>query len=240
MHGTMQFALETRGLHLGFVAGTDGHDTRPGETCALDALRPHPYGGGLTVAVIDEGTAFDRGALYDALVARRVYATSGPFLPATVWLSAGDTVLGGMGEEVTIPAGQDLDVEVRVPEPAAPFVLAARLVGPDATFWDLVGSGGSFTVRIPADRVPSFLYAELAFDGLGYEGRATCEDGGETDDDRVWLSPTWISIEEEPTLDSAAADGAHQPRDRGCGCAAGPAAAPGLAFALLSIVRRRR
>jgi len=63
-------ALE-RGYAYGLVASGDGHDGHPGMT----ALGPHYPTGGLAAILSDDLT---RPALYSALRARRVYATSGP------------------------------------------------------------------------------------------------------------------------------------------------------------------
>jgi hypothetical protein len=63
-------ALE-RGYAYGLVASGDGHDGHPG----LTALGPHYPTGGLAAILSEDLT---RPALYSALRARRVYATSGP------------------------------------------------------------------------------------------------------------------------------------------------------------------
>ena len=63
-------ALE-RGYAYGLVASGDGHDGHPGAT----ALGPHYPTGGLAAILSEDLT---RPALHAALLARRVYATSGP------------------------------------------------------------------------------------------------------------------------------------------------------------------
>jgi hypothetical protein len=63
-------ALE-RGYAYGLVASGDGHDGHPG----LTALGPHYPTGGLAAILSEDLT---RPALHAALLARRVYATSGP------------------------------------------------------------------------------------------------------------------------------------------------------------------
>ncbi len=58
-----------RGYRLGFVGSSDGHDGHPG------LARLASPSGGLAAILSDEAT---REGLYDALLARRAYATNGP------------------------------------------------------------------------------------------------------------------------------------------------------------------
>jgi hypothetical protein len=49
-------ALETFGLEVGFVGGTDNHMALPGSVCGLDAMKPTlPYGGALTMVALRTG-----------------------------------------------------------------------------------------------------------------------------------------------------------------------------------------
>ena len=114
--GTAEAMLvEHPDLRLGFVAGTDGHRSTPGDTCARHT--PEEYGGGLTAAVLPDGDALTRESLYDAFVARHTYATTGPHLPLDVDVFNGETRVGGMGDEVSIGETDVVTVRVRLGEP---------------------------------------------------------------------------------------------------------------------------
>ena len=67
-----------RGYHFGLVAGADGHDGHPGDAQSPACKHPHQYhfcGSGRAVVLATELT---REAIFEALFARRCYATSGP------------------------------------------------------------------------------------------------------------------------------------------------------------------
>ncbi len=192
---TMDHVLDVDGwgLRLGFMGGTDAHDTRPGSTCDLDGVQTmQPYGGGLTVVVAPDSEPFDRATIHDALVARRSYASSGPLLPALVEVHSEGTPIGGMGDELAIPAEQSVDLEVKVPADLAHHVSSVRLVG---TAWEqaLDPSGdGAWSTHIAAGALPPWAYAELRIDGASWWGDGGCADGGDTQDELLWLSPTWF------------------------------------------------
>ncbi|MFN7142168.1 MAG: MopE-related protein, partial [Myxococcota bacterium] len=194
--GTAHYGMDPDGLglQLGFFAGTDAHDSSPGSVCDLDPEhRNHPYGGGLTVAVLDAGEAFDRGALYRAFVERRVYATSGPRVPVVVAYDSGGAKLGGMGQTLGLPAGQDLTVEVRVPEEWADYVLSVEVTLPDTRGVTMEATGvGTWAVTIPGEDVPAFVYPTLTLDGAAIYAAETCVDGGATADEHIWLSPSFL------------------------------------------------
>lgn len=183
------------GLQFGFFAGTDRHDTLPGEVCRYDQYRSqHQYGGGLTVVVADADADFERKTVFYALLERRTYATSGPMIPVNLaWSAAGES-LGGLGDSLTMTEGTPLDVEVRVPTDDAASILSVEVVGPRgyrAALSDL-GQGvweGSFDL---AD-APEYLYVEVRVDGQSYWGLGSCVDGGADDDEYLWLSPSWIT-----------------------------------------------
>lgn len=192
--GFVHYAMETYGVDVAFTAGTDRHDTRPGEVCSLNqASTGHrDYGGGLTIAVVDARTSFDRPALYDALAAHQTYATTGPMVPVALrWNSAGAN-LGGLGDRVTVPTGQDLDVVVRVPPAYAAYVLDAQVVT-EGTTWPLTGAGASWSGTIAAAELPAWAYVEVRLDGLAWWGKGGCDDGGKSTDEYLWLSPSWFA-----------------------------------------------
>jgi hypothetical protein len=58
-----------------------------------------------------------------------------------------------------------------------------------------------------ADEVPHYLYPMLILDGEAWYGEDGCDDGGESAEERVWLSPTWFTPEPEaPDDDDDTAD----------------------------------
>lgn len=191
-NGTAVHALGL-GYKLGFLAGTDSHDTRPGGHCNIDTEHTrHPYGGGLTVVVQPSGESFDRRAVYDAIVARRTYATSGPLVPVVIAFESGGAHLGGMGEAIALPDGQPLDVTVRLPAEYDAAVQDVILVTPDAELPMARAQSGTYTHTIAHDDAPAWLYAEIRLDGGYLYDGAVCDDGGSDDSERVWLSPTWV------------------------------------------------
>ncbi len=207
--GTIHYAL-SQGWRLGFYAATDTHDTMPGDVCSYvtDRLDGIPkYGGGLAVAVLDESEAFDRDTLYDAMVARRIYATSGPLVPALIEYTARGEVLGGMGEELVAPLGAALEARLSVPEDLAVFVTGAELASLDSS-WPLEDRGGGVWTAEIAE-APELLYALVRLDGEAWYGAEGCDDGGDDAEERLWLSPTWFTYEEMPldTGDTAGGGG---------------------------------
>ncbi len=192
--GFVHYAMETYGVDVGFTAGTDRHDTRPGEVCSLDqASTGHrDYGGGLTIAMVPARTTFDRPAIYDALVAHHTYATTGPMVPALLRWSSGGAPLGGMGDPVTLPTGQDLTAVLRVPPAYAAYVLDAQVVTEGRT-WAFAASGtSSWTATIATADVPAWAYVQVRLDGLAWWGKGACDDGGKSTDEYLWLSPSWF------------------------------------------------
>jgi len=203
--GTVQTALDPAGfsLRFGFGAGSDNHDTHPGQTCGIDTVQDQPYGSGITVVFQPSTDSFDRTAIYDAFMERRTYASTGPHVPLVVEARLADgTVLGGMGEAVEFATGQDLVVEARMPASTFPDVVEVVAVGP-AGSWPLVaGVKGTWTATIPALEVPEHLFVDVELDAsvLWPDG---CEDGGADTFDHLWSSPIWF----DPTGTDADGDG---------------------------------
>jgi Protein of unknown function (DUF3604) len=98
-----------RGYRFGFIGSGDRHDGHPG------AYQVEPPQGGLAAILAEQRT---REAVYDALRARRVYATNGPRILLR-------TALGKhrMGEEVALPVGETLTATLLV-QGIAPASLA--------------------------------------------------------------------------------------------------------------------
>jgi len=250
LEGTIHHAMDPAGpaRTLGFFAATDTHDTLPGDVCShIEDESRAKYGGGLAVAVLEESEAFDRGALYRALVERRTYATTGPLIPVSVVYTSGDEVLGGLGE--ALPAVDALTAAVTVPPELAPYVLGVGLVGlSDREVLEPDGEGRWSVTLSP----PEVFYIELRIDGESWYGEAGCDDGGEDAEERIWLSPSWVggdaaAVWPEAAADAEAWDADCEAPEKGCGCAAprrrgGGSGLPGLwlGVSLVGLVRRRR
>ena len=197
--GALGFAMDPKGLalRLGFFGGTDGHDTNPGAVCEAERyMAQHPYGGGLTIAVIPEEDPFDREQLHQAVLSRQTYATSGPLLPAVVRYASGGSYLGGMGEVIGLPGNQPLEVALNIPAELAPYVLDVVLVGPGLREALSSDGAGGFSLLLAPEDVPAWAYPELALDGEDWYGSGGCSDGGEDREERIWLSPTWFETTE--------------------------------------------
>lgn len=198
--GTVHEALETYGLEVGFVGGTDIHDTRPGEVCAIctQHTESHVYGGGLTMIALPDGTAFTRSSIYDELVARRSLETSGPEVPVSVQWTTPDGVAHAIGEDLDVhtSGNETTTLSVKVPTDLPDgSILGVRAVGYSTSF-DLeedAAKPGEWSVAIPNDQLPKWLYAEVAIDGAAfYGGTGACADGGDDDREFVWSSPVWF------------------------------------------------
>jgi hypothetical protein len=201
--GAVHYAMDPDGLaiKLGFMAGSDRHDTTPGKPCQLDTVHTsHPYGGGMTIAVLDEDEQFSRTTLYEAIVDRRTYATTGPVIPVVVEYSTGGAVVAGIGADIGLPAGQDLDVEVRIPSELVEYVIGVNLVSPDGTTSMSMTGDGVWTATYADGQAPAWTYPALEIDGDSYWGEGNCDDGGPDGTEWLWLSPSWVE-EAEPDLD---------------------------------------
>jgi hypothetical protein len=181
------------GLQMGFIASSDKHNSRAGDVCELDSeMTSHPYGGGVAVVVLPTGDTFDRMAIYDALVAHRTLASTGPLFPVELGFESGGATLASLGEEVGLPSGQDLDVRVAVPADLAAYVVSVTAVTPDTrTTLDDEGGGAWSTTLASADAV-GWVYAAVEIDGDLWYGGATCTDGGSDATEFVWTSPGYI------------------------------------------------
>ncbi|MFH1470090.1 MAG: MopE-related protein, partial [Pseudomonadota bacterium] len=195
--GAVHYALDPDGLALrmGFWGGTDSHYTCPGDLCStLTPTGLHVSTGGLTLVAVPEGEPWDRQAIYEASLARRVLATSGPALPVALEFSSDGALLGTLGEDLSLPAGEALDAEVRVPAAWAASVLAVYLVSMDDT-WELAAlDSASWGAAIPAEEVPEWLYLAVQIDGPTAAGSAWCDDGNGLTEEWVWASPSWIEL----------------------------------------------
>jgi hypothetical protein len=199
---------------LAIVGGTDSHRTRPGSVCLTSASeleKSWKYGGGITMAMIPQATTFSREALYDAFVARRTYATSGPHIPVlqTVWNSGGTTQLGTMGDVIDLGANTAVKFKFQVPASGATVweddVAEAWVVKPTgANTWSRAPmteiSPGVWTANLTVtadndagtDKTDDVRYVMIRLVGEDAHPSTGCEDGGSNDDEYVWTSPTWF------------------------------------------------
>ncbi len=195
--GTVEAAIspDEYGLQLGFMGGTDKHDTRPGGVCNLDTEHTqHPFGGGLTIIYQDEGLSFDRPELYDAIVAHHSYASTGLPVPLVIDWSSGGAVLGGLGDGLTYAFGAGLDVAVSVPAAWADIVTDVVLIGPGDQRWSLIDGGtGEWTGHLGSSNVPDFVFAQVELDGSLYYAAGECDDGGDDQTEYLWASPSWLT-----------------------------------------------
>ncbi len=197
--GTVLTALTDHDRQLGFLGGSDNHDTRPGDACAIDTIRTaHPFGQGFTIAVMDEDEAFERETLYQAFMERRTYATTGPMMPADVMWSRGELELGGMGEVATASEATTLSLLFRVPPDLGPYVTEVWVHTPeDSRLADGPGEPGEWSLSIESSDLPAWAFVEARIDGALWYAGETCEEGGVEDLERLWLSPTWFEYQED-------------------------------------------
>ncbi len=175
-----------RGYRLGFLGSSDGHDGHPG----LGHLAS--TSGGLAAILAEELT---REAVYEALRARRVYATSGPRILLRVSLGGhrmGDAVAVG-GAELTLGGGEGVatpaEGESAVPG-IGPGQLVARVIAPGTLERiDIIRSGRVIEAFDCRGERECALGAELADfqPGEYLYVRAVQEDGA-----AAWSSPFYF------------------------------------------------
>ena len=202
--GTVRVALDPagHGHRIGLVGGTDNHDTHPGDVCRLDTvLDHHPYGGGLTGAVLDGPGSFGRVDLYEAFRSRRTYTTTGPKLPVVLEVSdASGAVVASMGEELVLPPDTGVAVQVRLPAADDWTVAEVVAIGPTSQ-WHLERTAeGQWEVLIPPAEIEAYVLIDVLIDGsLWFE--EGCSDGGDDVMEHLWLSPVWFGTEEPSAVD---------------------------------------
>lgn len=117
-------------------------------------------------------------------------------MPVQVSYGQGGVELGGMGADLLVDPTVDLEIEVRVPAEWVAFVDDIALVTPEHPdgagvmyYYDDVGA---FVGLLPASDVEGYVYPRLVIDGGSWYGRSGCEDGGDNDDEQIWVSPSYI------------------------------------------------
>ncbi len=243
-------------LRLGLLASTDGHDTLPGDVCNNQGAYIHmPYGGGLAVAVLPESEPWSRASLFEAIHARRTYATSGPMLPVLLDILADGERVGGMGEELVLAAEANIEAILTIPSEHEGAILQAFLRTPHEDIELAHGADGVYRATISRQDRPAWIYAVLRIDGDRWYGEQGCDDGGDDREERIWLSPTWLDLPQTPDSgedhdtddedeDSKVDDsGPGDPAPTGCGGCAGAPSRAALALVpagLLCAWQRRR
>ncbi|RME25723.1 MAG: DUF3604 domain-containing protein, partial [Deltaproteobacteria bacterium] len=224
--GAVQAALD-EGYRLGFVAGTDAHDARPGSVAdgpshvahwreGVAAPERQFGGGGLTGVLL--AAPLSRDALFDAIEARRTIATSGPRPALVAW-----------AEDA---AGGRYPVGAVIPRDRMPATLVLELGPLDAAgtlrddevgeVWiERIGEGGRLEEAEPGSRFSTtwdpgrretWTYLRVRWLRAGGEG---------LDEERLWLSP-WFTT------------------SAGCSSAGAGGGIVGLPLWLLVATRRRR
>jgi len=197
--GTVLAGLRAHGIQVGFTAGSDNHDTRPGNPCVVDSIRTEPpYGQGFTIAVMNEYVVFDRGTIYTALTDRQTYATSGPMLPIQIsWLDQSHD-LGGMGAEVVVSLDPTLTAEIRVPDGFAPYVTEVWVHMPEQSLLAVgPGEDSAWSITLDPGEVPIWAFVEVRVDGALWYADTACDEAGVADTEQLWLSPTWFTSSDD-------------------------------------------
>ncbi|MBN1334705.1 MAG: hypothetical protein JXB39_01960 [Deltaproteobacteria bacterium] len=190
--GSVYTALEDYGYHLGFWAGTDNHFTSPG---GLDHLAPdqHASSGGITIAMLDASEAWTRANLHAAFLDRRTLASSGPVLPLVVEYSSSGYLLATLGQDFEFPDDEGLTLTVRFPEAYDEAVTGVSVTGPDGDVSLTRVVAGTWEHAWEVWEVPEWSYAWASVDGPTFFGSAYVDDSNDTDEERVWASPSWAT-----------------------------------------------
>ncbi len=254
--------LSSHGHRIGIIGGTDLHDTRPGMICHLDGHMQYlPYGGSLTGLFLDEGVTLNRTGIYDALVRRHTYATTGPKVPTQLALLASDgTNLAVMGDILPSIESLPVTLQLTVPESFSPHVTGVELLDGAAGSSPMAETAvGVYSLELGEASFPWLGYAVVTVDGASYwaaQGVACTDHGpdalGQDDIEKLWTSPLWIEdlvppADEEPAdeepADATPSTGLGRTNSGGCACSLRSDAATGSILGLLLVpawLRRTR
>jgi len=159
-----------RGDRVGFIAASDNHNGSPGLSARPSRFTNIPYQGGLAAVLAPD---LSRESVFDAMYARRCYATSG----ARIYL---DFRLDGrlMGSELKIAPGTALAYDVTISGTDRIAKIELIQAGREGTVWTY---DGSRYVR---------LRGELEFDKSTWTYvRVT-----QADRQMAWSSPIWVDV----------------------------------------------
>jgi hypothetical protein len=193
---------------IGVVGASDNHVQTPGSDNLWSAARGpgghHHEPGGAAFVLVDP-TADPRDAVFDAIRARRTYATSGPRVWADFAASA-DGSVWPMGSDVGALSADALSLSVGLATPRlirSATILAVKVGGADAYQtvgnWQGVNTAQLFddvTIQnpvAPGGAPETWLYYLRAFTGDAVRPRATTLQRQQGNQDAVWTSPIWVT-----------------------------------------------
>ena len=192
--GAVQTALD-QGFQLGFLAGTDSHDSRPGslddgpsavawwrdsDGDGVDETAAVQFGPGGISGVLVGGT-LDTGALFDALEERRTVATSGPRPDLHAYALDASGRLYAVGAVLQASEGPfTLIVDELPPRDSASDATLVRIerLGPGGVVED-----GTDELRYEGTWAPTpgdYTYLRLRYMNV------------DDDAERVWISPWFV------------------------------------------------
>ena len=159
-----------RGYHFGIIAGSDTHTSDPGNPLVKHPLFPHPHRVGIMAIYAKELT---RQALWEALWARRVYATTGERILLDFKIDGHD-----MGEDLALSKPPLIHLMVAGTAPLA----QVELIRNGQVVLSRIKPGLDLEMEWQEDRVyPGYYYL-----------RVTQEDG-----EMAWSSSIWVSSRED-------------------------------------------
>ena len=156
------------GVRVGFTGGSDSHCTRPGANVGK-------YRSGITAFLAESLT---RESIFDAMMARHTYATTGERIFLEVWLNE-----HMMGEEFEIE------------DPSTPKVIRVRVAGTaPLEKVEVVKNNENVHCQRPDGKVCEFEWVDESETSGGdyYYVRVT-----QTDTEMAWSSPIWIDVADE-------------------------------------------
>ncbi|MDP6776251.1 MAG: DUF3604 domain-containing protein, partial [Candidatus Latescibacteria bacterium] len=167
------FESVERGIRCGFIADSDDHRGAGGDSHPAARERYFTTHGGLVGVYARELT---REALWEAFLAHRVYATSGPRIVLDVRIN--DVWMGG---ELDIGLGSRLEMSIQV---RLEGMLDKIEVFQDSKIIHAILDKATNQIR----KYDTTLSLETAQGDQAYFIRVTQEDGG-----RAWSSPVWVN-----------------------------------------------